>query len=285
MTIDKSKQYSVSRAILLMWFSPFAIDTAYSEDSNSSDCANYIEFANNVTLASGSFPDALTSDKKNAIPCLAKVLDGLGGQIVVGKPISDDLRPKLLVTTGALRNLINVAGNYDDANSTTDGGAIDNFTRTFRQSDSINVASALSYGMRDENKSLRLNSLILMGNTVDNNTVCVPLAHLNDPLLVQSSVLVNARANFLGTISVVAPWANLENGKSIDATVVAVSQSLEANKVDPSLQKTFGLIENIKQRRAKASSLIGSMALDIKKACTEYSEKLKANSANLYYTH
>ena len=37
------------------------------------------------------------------------------------------------------------------------------------------VVSALSFGMRDNDPDLRLNSVLIASKTIDDNTVCVPL--------------------------------------------------------------------------------------------------------------
>ena len=124
---------------------------------------------------------------------------------------------------------------------------LDGFISTFRNNDSIGTVSVLSYGTRSEVSDLRLNSLSILGNVIDNTTVCVALAHLNDPTLLDSPNGNNGRANLLAAISVVAPWAYKENFENISRTVKAIKDSI-MNRDDPTLKYTVYALNNINDR-------------------------------------
>jgi hypothetical protein len=103
-----------------------------------------------------------------------------------------------------------------------------------------------SYGARSDLYDLRLNSVLILGNIIDNTTVCAPLAHLNDPGLLDSPNGINGRANLLGVISVVAPWAYKENFDNITRTTQAIKSSIQES--DPNVKSTSASLANIAAR-------------------------------------
>jgi hypothetical protein len=94
--------------------------------------------------------------------------------------------------------------------------------------------------------NFRLNPVQILGNVIDNTTVCTPLAHLNDPALLESPNGINGRANLLGVISVVAPWAYKENFDNITRTTQAIKASIQDG--DPNLRSTSASLANIDAR-------------------------------------
>jgi len=73
----------------------------------------------------------------------------------------------------------------------------------------------------------------------------VPLTHLNDPTLMNSSNGLNGRANLLGIISVVAPWAYKQNYENIEKTRDLISTQIAS---DSATKTTLTILENIRVR-------------------------------------
>jgi hypothetical protein len=194
-------------------------------------------------------PDTLLVDQIQATPCLIEVLRALGKRI---GSVADMEQPAvqlpLLSATSALRRVIATANGGNELKYDPDH--LKNFIDTFRDKDDIDVVSALSYAARSSDKDLRLNAVLILGNVIDNSTVCVPVIHLNDSTLLDSPGGLNGRANLLGIISVVVPWAYKQNFESITATVNALENSL-VDKAD-GLQ-TFRIIKNVKTRSLSQS--------------------------------
>jgi hypothetical protein len=124
--------------------------------------------------------------------------------------------------------------------------ALNDFIYAFRNSDDIATAAVLSYGARSDNVDLRVNSVLILANVIDNSTVCVPLTHLNDRSLLDSSNGINGRYNLLGIVSVVAPWALNENYYNMQNTVALIRRSVDP--ADQNLSGTLNLLTNIEQR-------------------------------------
>jgi ABC-type transporter Mla subunit MlaD len=87
---------------------------------------------------------------------------------------------------------------------------------------------------------------LVLGNVIDNTTVCVPLTHLNDPTLLATASGINGRANLLSLVSVVAPWAYKENSENIARTRASILGQVNSN--DPNLKGTVARLENISRR-------------------------------------
>lgn len=189
--------------------------------------------------------DDFLSDLDSATPCLISIINSLKSDVGPGG-ISKDASARLLAVTGAFRTIMTRLVASDKAANTTTN--LDSFISTFRKIRDIDTVSVLSYGTRSEISDLRLNSLSILGNVIDNPTVCVALAHLNDPTLLDSPNGNNGRANLLGTISVVAPWAYKENFENITRTAKAITDSI--NRDDPNLKYTVYALSNINDRLA-----------------------------------
>jgi hypothetical protein len=183
--------------------------------------------------------DSLLTDWNTALPCLIKILRGLKGE-VGPQPMTPQTRSKMLSLTGAFRSIIL---KFSDPNDPKKVAEMDAFIKRFRDLDDIDVISVLSWGARSDSPDLRSNSLLILGNVIDNTTVCVPLAHLNDPNLMKSPSGVNGRANLLSLLSVVAPWAYRENSENIARTRASIAAQVDSN--DPNLKGTVARLENI----------------------------------------
>ncbi len=190
-------------------------------------------------------PDSLLADIKIAIPCLIDVITGLKGQIIEPK-LPGEAGSKLLSATGALRAIMTRQSNLDaGSGNPRETKALNEFIRLFRTHDGIDVTSVLTYAARSDVYDARLNAVLLLGNIIDNTTVCVPLVHLNDPALTATDYGINGRANLLGIISVVAPWAYAENYAAIKATVAKIRRNTETAT---GVETTRNLLDNIDSR-------------------------------------
>ncbi|MEA2862512.1 MAG: hypothetical protein QOC84_468 [Bradyrhizobium sp.] len=209
------------------------------------NCAIYVDA---VTADTGSavpvVSDSLLTDWNTALPCLIKTLRSLKGE-VGPQTMTPQTRSKLLSLTGAFRSII---VKFSDPNDPKKVAEMSAFIRRFRDLDSIEVVSILSWGARSDSPDIRSNSLLILGNVIDNTTVCVPLTHLNDPSLMKSPSGVNGRANLLSLLSVVAPWAYKENSENIARTRASIAAQLDSN--DPNLKGTVARLENIAIRLA-----------------------------------
>jgi hypothetical protein len=85
--------------------------------------------------------------------------------------------------------------------------------------------------------------VVILGNVIDNTTVCVPLAQLNDPALLTTEYGVNGRANLLSIIAVVTPWANKQNYDSIKATRDTIFEAVPKN--EPNFKQTYTIFDKI----------------------------------------
>jgi hypothetical protein len=92
-----------------------------------------------------------------------------------------------------------------------------------------------------------LNALVILGNIIDNTTVCVPIDHLYDPVLIKGDEALASkwRANLLGVVAVPAPWANKENYNAILRVQQYWKQKVAE---DPRFQSLSDVLENIGKR-------------------------------------
>ena len=160
-------------------------------------------------------PQSYLIDVNAAMPCLIAAIERLGSQIT-SVTMDADTKNKLLSASAALRSVMTRLDALDKQSGNSDG--LNRFITLFRDKSSLATISALTFGARNDDKDLRLNSVLLLGNVIDNRSVCVPLTHLNDPDFMKATEAVKARANLLGVVSVVAPWAYRENFNSIQKT-------------------------------------------------------------------
>jgi len=186
--------------------------------------------------------ESLLADWNAALPCLIKVLRSLKGE-VGPQPMTPETRSKMLSLTGAFRSIIL---KFSDPNDPKKVAEMNAFIKKFRDLDDVDAISVLSWGARSDSPDIRANSLLILGNVIDNTTICVPLAHLNDPNLMKSPSGVNGRANLLSLLAVVAPWAYKENSENIARTRASIAAQVDSN--DPNLKGTVARLENVATR-------------------------------------
>jgi hypothetical protein len=204
-----------------------------------------------AVLKSIPFPDnRLASDWQKAARCLAIALDELKGPIEAQweKKENPDAWAQFVRATAMIRIVIANKERKDK-----DPGAADApnpAIQEYRAQATLDSASSLAFGTRTGDDSARLNATLVFGNVVDNQSVCVAIDHLYDPVLGPDAAFhhVRGRANLLGVISVVAPWAYKENYANILAIWTHMSRQLEAVKDRGDLKQTFDILKNIRTR-------------------------------------
>ena len=174
--------------------------------------------------------DQLLADWRPASKCLLLVLHQMSTRVSSPDLSPDDLQ-QFVKTTGALNTII----------ATFDGRAV---IEHLRANDTIQTASALSWGARNVERSARLNATMLLANIVDNNTICVPIDHLYDTDFIANESGINGRANLLSVVSVISPWAHRENYHNILRLIEQVGPQIEG----PNLDKTRSLVGDICRR-------------------------------------
>lgn len=222
-------------------------------------------------------PDALLQDIKTAVPCLVRVVAELESSITSPK-MPPDAGSKLLSATAALRAIMARQSALDAASGTpNDTTKLNEFIALFRDKDNIAVVSVLTYAARSDIYDARLNSVLILGNIIDNTTVCVPVVHLNDPDLDSTDYGKNGRANLLGIISVVAPWAYSENYDAIEQTRAMLLAKVGDN---PDYKTTRTILDNIDKRlRSQTNQTNKSVPLpgEFKAACRKYIDAYRTN--------
>lgn len=192
----------------------------------------------------------LTNNWEVATGCLAKVLAEIkpDGSVVPKK--EDPLWDIFIRATGALRILIA---------SQASGERTENLViKKFREHGPLNAISTLVFGARSDIDTARLNAIVVLGNVIDNQTVCIPIDHLYDQDFRHSKVgemevyQVRGRANLLAVVAVVAPWAYHENYENIDRVQKMMSDVLNHAPDDdkPKLKNTFDILVNLQDRMA-----------------------------------
>jgi hypothetical protein len=203
----------------------------------------------NMAVESGSkiatpvVPDRLLVNWQDALTCLVPIIGSLSSEIKLGQ-FSPEAQSKYLSATGAIRTLMTQFSALDEKLKTK---TLDQLISKFNGLDDLDVVSVLSYGTRSDNRDMRVNSVVILGNVIANNTTCVPLTHLNDPKLVSNEAGVNGRANLLAIVSIVAQRAKKQNYDSIKATRDFIDNALSP-KTNPSLQDTYRVLDEIQKR-------------------------------------
>jgi len=179
---------------------------------------------------------------------------------------------ELVRATGAIRIII--ANNETPANKDPSANKINPAIQTFREVASLDTISSLGFGARSFDDDSRLNATLILGNVIDNKSVCVPLDHLYDDELGTTPYGVRGRANFLGVVSVVAPWAYKENYENIRRLHEDIAERLQPLKDRPDLKQTFEILANIKRRldfqlTTPGSNMNTQLPLDLQ-ACKTY---------------
>jgi hypothetical protein len=181
-------------------------------------------------------PERLLADWMTALPCLVQIVEKLG-QVIDSPRLNADVQKKFLSTTGALRSIIARLTAGDQAG---EGREMQRFVGEFRRLDNLTVTAALAFGARSDDRDVRLNAMLVLANVVDDSTLCVPLDHLYDP-----GINPSGRANLLGVVSVVAPWAYAESFKNIEAMYRMMTAK---TKGSPEFRQTNDILDNIRKR-------------------------------------
>jgi hypothetical protein len=201
----------------------------------------------------------LTSEWRNALSCLIKILDSLK-PAVEKNPKSEDWT-QVVRATGAARVII--------ANNETPGKEINPAVQLFRTETTLDATSTLSYAARTEdNGDARLNATLVLGNVIDNQHLCVPIDHLYDPKIIGTK----GQANLLAVVSVVAPWAYKENYERIDALYQYTEGMLKQRSGQDDMKQTFAILDNMRQRLVsqKLDSNKGTSIPKDLRACEHY---------------
>jgi hypothetical protein len=126
----------------------------------------------------------------------------------------------------------------------------DQAIQVFRQCDNDRVVKALAWAARSDETALRINSANILGNVVDNTTLCFVLHHLRDP-----AIDMRGRANLLGVAVAVASYAYKENVQGIDDTLAALKDRVQGD----GLAQTQRLILELGERAKRSTN--GSISL------------------------
>jgi hypothetical protein len=253
--------------------------------AQSSDaCSPYVNAVEGGSASSVPIvPDRLLTNWATAIPCLVQIVGGVKDSVTSPNP-SPEIRSKLLSATGAIRAIMTTLSAADEkAKSGSDPNAprqdtLNEFINLFRTLDNLDVISVLTYGMRSDSYDMRLNSVLILGNVIDNSTICVPLIQVYDKRGEKESSYVNGRANLLAVISVVAPWAYRENYDNIQRTKDFVQRKVGT---DASIPTTGKILVNIDQR---LKSQVGDtnknvqLSPEIKSNCAAYMKRFLPNA-------
>ncbi len=174
--------------------------------------------------------------------CFAKELEKIGSIV---EPFDNASEAKMFRVTDALRKIMTGIYSQDDQQIPVE---LQKFVKDFRvvADKNLAVVSALSFGMRDNDPDLRLNSVLIASKTIDDNTVCVPLIHLNDTTLAKTDLGIRARSNLLGVVTVMAPWVTKQNFEAMSATRDRIASTVAGD--DPNLSVTNAILDNIKKR-------------------------------------
>lgn len=236
-----------------------------------------------VSVGNGVEGKLLTDPK--AVPCLADEIGKIGSSVGL---LDRTAAAKMISATGALRVIMTRGVSSPTAQQISP--ELRGFVEAFRgvADKNLNVVSALSFGARDDNPDLRLNSVLIAGNIIDDNTVCVPLTQLNDKALAATSIGVRGRANLLSVVNVVAPWASKQNFETMSATTAKIA--LAISRDDPNFSSTVALLDNIKKRLDSQTAEtnkkypMGEEQLNLcRKYIADVKSKLSLDEENLRY--
>ena len=248
----------------------FVASSASAQMAQSQYCSPYFDAVGaGKPGAPAVVPDRLLLDTDLAVRCLVAVVGAINSEIGQNG-MAPETSTKLWGATDAIRTLMTAPSSNAEGSVAS---ALPIFVDRFRKyaGADLNVASALTYGMRDDNNYLRINSVLIMSNVVDDATVCVPLIHLNDPKLIDSTSGVHARANLLGVVNVVAPYTSRDNFDNTRTTLHFIRSVLDQG--DPNLAATNRIIANMSARldaQTDNSNRSVPMPETQRKRCKEY---------------
>jgi hypothetical protein len=215
---------------------------AAAQSPGSFDCTRARKF-----LLADAIPRDDLRDWQSVLQCLLRVVAEAAPTIRSVQDLTD--RQDLLKATKAIRVIL------DDNKE----GAIS----YFRSIDDLDVISVLSYAARSRDPELRVNATLILGNVVDNSSLCVPMDHLYFPQIDD-----NGRANLLAVVSVVANYAVGDNVGNLERLAGAFG-TLPDNYVETRRLLT-NLRNKIDDRKARLSDSPSSAQSGLLDACARY---------------
>jgi hypothetical protein len=145
------------------------------------------------------------------------------------------------------------------------------FQAQFRKVQSIDAFAVLATGARSDNYDMRLTSIVVLGNVIDERYACVPLVQILDPELDSADYAINARANLLGMLSRVAPFVYQEDFANVQNVKAVIAKTVLAN--DTRFNQTRLILDNIEQRlsaQSNDSNRAVPLEHEAKENCTKY---------------
>jgi hypothetical protein len=235
-------------------------------------------------------PDSLLTNWRAAIACLVPLVAGMNDTLKSGS-VDAKTRAKYLSAVGAIRAIGTKIGAGEEANNALQSDqrnpsvdTIAMFQAEFRKVQSIDVFAVLTAGARSDNYDMRLTSILVLGNIIDERFACVPLVQIFDPVLDSAEYAINAKANILGMLSRVAPFVYKEDYANVRNVKAAISKVVPPN--DSRFAQTRLILDNIEQRlnaQTDASNRGVNLDRDAKEKCMKYmaaypaTEQMKAN--------
>jgi hypothetical protein len=183
--------------------------------------------------------DSLSRDdlrSSDALTCLAKALSDL--QPVVNSIETAASRKEVLRAARAIRVIL----------EERKGNPIEEF----RKGDDLRAISVLTFGARSDDYDTRLNTTLVLGNVIDDTSVCVPLDHLHDP-----KISVNGRANLLAIVSSAVASMAPEDLGNVEKMSAYTRGALPRGSND-SLRILDNLDQRVADRRAKGPRADGA---------------------------
>ena len=243
---------TIGTMVLLLLVGTAGTVPAQSGRDTRKECLPYAQAVN----ADG-VPREQLKDWQTALECLIDLVRAMQPTVVTVELAAS--RKDLLAAAKAMRVIL-------DENT---GPAI----QLFRSKDDVDVISVLSYGARvpdvsdSPNRDLRLNTTLVLGNVIDNTTVCVPMDHLFDP-----QITVNGRANLLAVVSVVASWALSKNLENIEKVISYTENVIGTNNVSDTMRILASLKKKVDQRKdaLRTDTTTPSKAEELLVSCRSY---------------
>jgi hypothetical protein len=237
--------------------------------------------------------DALLANWRMALDCLVPIVAAMKDTVKSGS-VSAQIRAKYLSATGAIRSMATKIGAGEEANNALQPDqrnpnidTIAMFQAEFRKVQSIEAFAVLTAGARSDNYDMRLTSILVLGNVIDERFACVPLVQILDPELATAEYAINARANLLGMLSRVAPFVYKEDFANVRNVKAVIAKTVLPN--DPRFNQTRLILDNIEQRlnaQTDASNRGVPLDPDARQKCINYMAAYPATdlmTANIKY--
>jgi hypothetical protein len=234
-------------------------------------------------------PDNLLTNWRAALSCLVPIIAGMKDTMKSGS-VPPATRAKYLSTAGAIRAIATRISTGEEANKAlpppqqTSVDTIGMFQAEFRKVQSIDAFAVLTTGARSDNYDMRLTSIVILGNVIDERFTCVPLVQILDPELDSVDYSINARANLLGMLSRVAPFVYKEDFANVQRVKETIGKLIPPG--DARFTQTSSILSNIDQRlNAQTDASNRGVPLDgnAKEKCESYmtaypaTERMKVN--------